>query len=70
MGYPLSGNQTHDSNVMAYEQTRIQAEVGATQAQLKTAYIAFYKSVVASALTNNVSPQQARTALRELGLWA
>jgi hypothetical protein len=70
MGYPLSGNATHDSNVAAYEQTRLQAEVGATQAQLKTAYVSFYKNVLASALTNNVNPTQARTALRELGQWA
>ena len=37
----VTGTATHDANLLPYEQTRQAAEVGATQAQLKTAYLAY-----------------------------
>jgi hypothetical protein len=63
-----TGNATHDANLLVYEQVRqaVEGTTGVTAAQLKNAYIAYYRSCIASAKTNSLQFQQFSTALREL----
>jgi hypothetical protein len=63
-----TGNATHDANLLVYEQVRqaVEGTSGVTAAQLKTAYIAYYRSCIASAKTNSLQYTQFSTALREL----
>jgi hypothetical protein len=63
-----SENSAHRAALLAAEQTR-QAAItpGASQATVKAADIAYYRSALASAIANGVSPIQFTTALRELG---
>jgi hypothetical protein len=61
-----SENAAHKAALLVAAQVLQAAEVGATQAQLKTAHIVYYRSCIASAKTNGVPFQQFSTALREL----
>jgi hypothetical protein len=63
-----SGNVTHDSNVLAAENTRQNAVAAATtQSAAKTADIAFYRTAKASALANGIGVAQFTFALQQLG---
>jgi hypothetical protein len=63
-------NRAHQTAIVAAEQARQAAVVpSASAATVKTAEIAFYRAVLASATANNSSSgvEQAIMALRELG---
>lgn len=62
-----NGNKTHDDAVTTAEGLRQTAAAGATQAATKTADIAAYRAMLASALANNCGATTFITALRELG---
>ena len=63
-----SNNSTHDATVVAAEGVRQQAAATATtQAQQNTATIAFYRSVLASAISNNLDQGPFLFALKTLG---
>jgi hypothetical protein len=70
MPYKTS-NKAHDDAIFAAEQAwQAVAIPGATDAQLKTGRITYYRALVASCLANNNGSgiQPALTALRELGV--
>jgi ferritin-like metal-binding protein YciE len=64
-----SGNQTHDDAVAASEGSRQSAvkASGASQATVKAAEIAHYRTLIASAKANGQPYQQFVEALMELG---
>jgi hypothetical protein len=57
---------THRATLATAEQTLQAALFGATAAQTKAAFLAFYRTARASAITNGLSPHQFSTAIREL----
>jgi hypothetical protein len=67
-----TGNKPHDDAILAAEQARQQASVGATAAQLKTADIAYARSARASCIANNGGSgvEQFNAMLRENGVWS
>jgi len=68
MSVIYSENSGHRAALLAAEQVRQAAAVpGATQSALRNADIAFYRSALASAVANGLSPAQFEFALRELG---
>jgi hypothetical protein len=72
MSTGYTGNATHDATVTAAEgvrQTAVAAAAG-NQASVRTADIAFHRSVVTSCIANNSSSglQPSMQALRELGV--
>jgi hypothetical protein len=64
----MTGNRFHDANVAVAEGVRQAAVVGATQRAINTAEIAFYRSVVSSAVANGCEVSAAMSALRNLGV--
>ena len=63
-----SGNSTHDAACAAADATRSAAlAVATTQSAAKTADIACYRTMLASALANSCGPTQFINALKELG---
>ncbi len=70
MSVIASENATHRAKIVNAETVRqaaVQA-VGATPATIKAAEIAFFRTLRASAISNNVSPHQFIIALQELGV--
>ena len=63
-----STKKTHNDTQNAAEGVRQAAVAGASQPAIRTAEIAFYRTVVASALANGVSTEAAMSALRNLGV--
>ena len=65
----LTGNKNHDATVIAAENTRQNAiAVSTTQGQLNTATIAFYRSILASKIANNLDVSNELIALKNLGV--
>jgi hypothetical protein len=63
-----AGNRTHQANLLASEATRQAAAAAATtQAAMRTADIAHYRTCLASAIANNCSTNTFVNALKELG---
>jgi hypothetical protein len=63
-----TGNKTHDASVLTAEVTRqVALKTASTQAAARTADIAYFRSVLASAKANGIQPGQFITALQELG---
>ena len=63
-----TGNAAHDAVMVQAEGVRQQAAATATtQAQQNTATIAFYRSVLASAISNNLDQGPFLFALKTLG---
>jgi hypothetical protein len=65
-----SEHSGHRANLINAERT-LQAFLGAaslTQAQANTAYIAFYRSALSSAIANNCNPGEFVEALKALGV--
>jgi hypothetical protein len=63
-----SGVKAHDDTVLAAEGARQVAVAGATQANVTSAEITFYRTCYKSALNNNVSPSVFTQALFALGV--
>ena len=65
----LTGNKNHDATVIAAENTRQNAiAVSTTQGHLNTATIAFYRSILASKIANNLDVSNELIALKNLGV--
>ena len=64
-----SGNKTHDDTCVLAEGARQQAVgvAGVSQATVRTAEIAFYRALMASAVANGLPSAQFGAALRDLG---
>jgi hypothetical protein len=62
----FSEHATHRTTLASAEQTLQAALVGATAAQSKAAFLAFYRTARASAISNGLSPHQFTCAIREL----
>jgi hypothetical protein len=63
-----TGNKVHDDALLVAEQVR-QAAVevaGVTEAAVKTAHVAYFRSCIASAKTNGLMYGQFSLALREM----
>jgi len=68
MSVTYSENSGHRAALLSAEQTRqASSPPDASQATLKAADIAFYRSALASAVANGVPTSQFEFALRELG---
>jgi hypothetical protein len=66
---PYSENKTHQANIVAAEfqrQIAYAAAAGSASA-IKSADLAYFRSLRASAIANNCSPAQFQSALVELG---
>jgi hypothetical protein len=65
-------NAAHRSNVQAAESTRQSAvaAAGSSQATALSSEITFYRTVLASALANNLPASTYSAALRALGFWS
>jgi hypothetical protein len=62
-----SENATHKATLLVAEQTLQSAIAGTpTAAATKSAYVSFYRTARASAITNGLSPVSFSLALREL----
>jgi len=67
-GTSQSGNRAHDLAVSLAENIRSAAiTAGTTQAAARLAEITYYRSVIKSAVANNINPGQFYLALQELG---
>jgi hypothetical protein len=68
-GPTTSGKQSHDAAVIAAEGQRQTAVASAgSQAAVRSAEIAYYRTFVTSALQNGISPSSAIRALQNLGV--
>jgi hypothetical protein len=69
MGLSRSGNATHDANIATAEALRqaVYLLSTSTQAQCKTADIAFYRTAVTSGIANSVDVGAYIDALHSLG---
>jgi hypothetical protein len=63
-----TGIKAHDDAVVAAEGVRQTAIAGASQSAIVTAEIAYHRSIVRSAIKNNISTSASMSALRELGV--
>lgn len=68
MSSNYSGVKGHDDTANKAEGARQATVTGATQPTIITAEVLYYRAVVKSALTNNVSTSAAMQALKELGV--
>ena len=62
-----TGNLAHDSACAIAESIRQGAVAGASQAAIKTAEIAFYRSIIASCRAQGLPFSNFSAALRDLG---
>jgi|GraSoiStandDraft_39_1057311.scaffolds.fasta_scaffold2077527_1 hypothetical protein len=62
-----TGIVAHDSACAIAESIRQTAASGASQAAIKTAEIAFYRSIISSCRANNLPFSNFSAALRDLG---
>jgi hypothetical protein len=68
-GVQLSDNLTHRNNISKAEATRQAATAGTpTQAAVNAAEIAYYRTVLSSAIANNCETSGPLLALRQLGV--